>query len=307
MLVRYALAITMFLINLQMLAMAPSAARRSGATLLNLGRNAQQRFLPTNLQKIGQVARSRANLINLKQQNALPQRSFSSFFNQKAAPSFTQNKSWWQTPAKITTTLAGGIGLTKLSTYLYRQWDLSNLETFVNNMRIDLQTASLEQIFKNIQTLQYYAKIDDPNTTPKAKELLHELRNLYITKKYQEMPTETFVETVIKGPRHVLLSIKNDILFVHENNDITVPQTIVNQVVVLKNTPYGDLLLSELEKNLARDIYRLNHDIDNYFLKRVQQDIAVWKALKDILKPDPRDQPESHSFDQVPGDPLLHF
>lgn len=260
-------------------AILPSAAKYSSALFLNLSRNSPQK-LSKNLQQIRRSIKARPSLIN-SQQKRIP---FSLSLQPKSAPA----AAWWKGPTKAIATLTGGLGFVHLNIYLHRQWDLLNLETFINKIQTDLSSASLEQITKNIKTLEYYAKIDDANISPKAKELLQQLQNLYITKKYQEMSLPDFEEHIKKRPENILIDLKKDILSVNANNTITIPKAITNKLTAFQNTSTADTLLAILEKEITGADYILSPtaNYDKFFTTQAKQDLAVYHAIKNILNPE---------------------
>lgn len=260
-------------------AIFPSAAKYSSALFLNLSRNSPQK-LSKNLPQIRRSIKDRPNLIN-SQQKRIP---FSLPPQSKLAP---PSAPWWHGPAKAIAALTGGMGLMHLNVYLHRQRDLLMLETFINTTQTDLSSTSLDQITKNIKTLEYYAKIDDPNTSPKAKELLKELQNLYITKKYQETSLPDFEETIKKSPGNTLIDLKKDIISVNSNNDIVIPEAIVTKLTALQNTPTADALITLLKREIAIANYALSSttSYDKFFTTQAKQNLAVYNAIKDILSP----------------------
>lgn len=261
-------------------AIFPSAAKYSSALFLNLSRNSPQK-LSKNLPQIRRSIKARPSLIN-SQQKRIP---FSLSPQPKLAP---PTAAWWKGPTKAIAALTGGLGFAHLNIYLHRQWDLLNLETFINTIQKDLSSTSLDQITKNIKSLEYYVKLDDSNISPKAKELLKELQNLYITKKYQEMSFPDFDEHITKSPGNTLTELKKDILSLNNNNDIIMPPTISAALTSLKNRPAADILLATLEKEIKSAHYILDPAVkpDKFFTTQAKQDLAVYNAIKDILNPE---------------------
>lgn len=278
--------------HLQLQAMQSSAIRQAPSLFWSLANASKKQFTPNKLKAIGQAVRERGAHVNTKPYKLLPKRSFVTTTrnllsnNKGQPPILNAHQSWWLSPAKAMATLVGGLGLTHFSIYVYQLWNISTIETFVNHLRTDLSSASQEQIAKNIKSLEYYAKADAPDIAAKAKKLLKELRNLYINKKYDETSTENFVESIKQNPSIALEYIKQDIIFVHENSDIDIPQAITTKLIAIKNIPTAILLLNQLDRDLKRAHYTLTHEKSPYFINVAKTNIAVLSAIKNIITSD---------------------
>lgn len=297
---------------LELRAMHKSAATRAGALLLNASRTAKQ--APGKLQSIGQTIMQRSKFIsnNLPKKPPLPKRSFGSaswypFANKKPSQPFITTQSWWQRPAEIAASIVGGIGLINLSISLYQQWALTNIELYIDKIKADLAAPSLDQIKDNIKKLEYYTTIDQEIIQSKAKQLLKDLRNLYLTKKYAEMPVEAFLQNIHQNPGLQLVYLQDDILSIQENDIVTIPAAIATKLIAIKSTPAAQLLLENIDQNTKMANYILKDNDNKYSANKAKNNLATLNAIKNMLTPDQLDQPEPHASDGDANVPLLPF